>query len=105
MVRLMSGLEGMVTPNRISLNKYMNGKKNNFYLKKKKCMRHIILLVATIFTIFPFKNSLENPCFGTAERNPTSIHENMGLIPGLVQWVGDTTLLQLWGRLAAVTPI
>ena len=26
---------------------------------------------------------------GAAEMNPTSIHENVGLIPGIAQWVGD----------------
>ena len=37
--------------------------------------------------------------------NPTSIHENTGLIPGLAQWVTDLVLLWLWRRPEAVAPI
>ena len=37
--------------------------------------------------------------------NPTIVHADMGLIPGLDQWIKDPVLLWLWCRPAAVAPI
>ena len=35
---------------------------------------------------------------GAVEMNPTRIHEDVGLTPGLTQWVKDPALPELWCR-------
>ena len=37
-------------------------------------------------------------CYGAAEVTPTSILEDVGLIPGLAQWVGIQYCPELWCR-------
>ena len=39
------------------------------------------------------KSQFRSSHCGTAEMNPTSIHEGAGSIPGLTQWVRDPALL------------
>ena len=45
------------------------------------------------------------PLVAQRVKSPTSIHEDVGSIPHLVQWVTDLAMLWLWYRLAAAAPI
>ena len=38
-------------------------------------------------------------CWGSGETNPTTIHEDVGSTPGLLQWVGDVACREVWCRL------
>ena len=42
------------------------------------------------------KKLLGNSCHGSAVMNPTSIHEDLGLIPGLPPWVKESGIAVSW---------
>ena len=45
------------------------------------------------------------PSVAQRVKNPTGIHEDASLIPGLTQWFNNPVLLWLWHRQAAAAPI
>ena len=55
--------------------------------------------------LLPKDQGLGVPIMAQQLINPTSILEDVGLVPGLTQWVKDPTLWWLCCRLAAAAPI
>ena len=53
-----------------------------------EAVEHFLLLLLDEVQKLPFWSS----CCGSEVMNPTSIHEVVGSIPGLVQWVKDPAL-------------
>ena len=51
----------------------------------------VVFLLLFVFLFFKLKYKGSSPC-GAAEMNPTRIHEYVGSIPGLTQWVKDLAL-------------
>ena len=45
-----------------------------------------------ILSLFKKQNKIGVPLVAQQVKNPTSIHEVVGLIPGLAQWVRDLAL-------------
>ena len=58
------------------------------------------------FFVFVFlKKHYRRSCCDSQVMNPTSIHEDVGSMPGPTQWVKDPALPWLWCRLAAASQI
>ena len=71
----------------------------------ESCQKHLQIEVQIIYRCNVDKSFAGIPFVAQCITNPTSIHEDVGLIPGLTQWVKDAEFLWLWCRLAAEVSI
>ena len=53
-----------------------------------------IMIVMAVIKLYTLIIELGVPFVSQWVKNPTNIHEDVGSIPGLAQWVKDTVLLQ-----------
>ena len=54
--------------------------------------RNLSILLILVMIFFFFKRSVQSSHCGSAEMNLTSLHKDVGSIPGLAQWIGDLAL-------------
>ena len=52
------------------------------------------MIVMAVIKLYTLIIELGVPFVSQWVKNPTNIHEDVGSIPGLAQWVKDTVLLQ-----------
>ena len=103
-------LLNVVTPTVSSILWDSNFQKGVLRFKKKK--KEILLNISASWNHgksevldYLLEDNLGVPFVAQWLTNPTSIHEDVGLILGLTLWVGDPVLRELWPYITEVAPI
>ena len=58
-----------------------------------------VFIKVKIIVVYCLKSGFWSSHHGAEVTSPASIREDLGLIPGLTQWVKDPALSELWCRL------